>query len=103
MKRIVLALCASGLALAASMAGAGEEAIELRDAPGRDLTLARCVICHSVDYIEANAPVMDRALWHKTIRKMIDRYGAPITDEDAATILDYLAAQYSKVDSTLAE
>ncbi len=38
---------------------------------------------------------MDRALWQKTIRKMVDRYGAPVTDEDAATILDYLTAQYS--------
>ncbi len=96
MKRSAIALCAGWFALAAGLAPAGEESIVLRDAPGRDLTLARCVICHSVDYIEANAPVMDRALWQKTIRKMIDRYGAPITEEDARQILDYLATQYSQ-------
>lgn len=95
MKRLALVLCISGLALGAGVSFAGEEAIVLRDAPGRDLTLARCAICHSVDYIETNAPVMDRAGWEKTIRKMIDRYGAPITDADAREILDYLGAQYS--------
>ena len=95
MKRVRVALCAGWLAVVAGTGRAGEETVVLRDAPGRDLTLARCVICHSVDYIEANAPVMDRALWQKTIRKMVDRYGAPVTDEDASTILDYLTAQYS--------
>lgn len=95
MKPLTPLLLTGWLALAAVVSMAGEEAIVLRDAPGRDLTLARCVICHSVDYIESNAPVMDRALWQKTIRKMIDRYGAPITDDDAREILDYLATQYS--------
>lgn len=95
MKSLALALCASWLAFAAGAATAGEGAIVLHDAPGRDLTLARCVICHSVDYIESNAPVMDRAGWQKAIRKMIDRYGAPITDDDARVILDYLSAHYS--------
>ena len=81
--------------LAAGPTLAGEEALALREAPGRDLTLARCAICHSVDYIETNATVMDRAGWKKTIRKMIDRYGAAISDADARRILDYLGAQYS--------
>ena len=95
MKRLAVVLCGGWLAFFAGVATAGEEQTVLRDAPGRDLTLARCVICHSVDYIEANAPVMDRALWQKTIRKMIDRYGAPVTEEDAGIILEYLATQYT--------
>jgi len=38
---------------------------------------------------------MNRAAWQKTIQKMRDRFGAPITDEEASQILDYLAANYS--------
>jgi len=71
------------------------EVTALRDGEGRDLTVGRCIICHSVEYIPANAPAMDRAAWQKTIQKMKDRFGAPITDQEAKQILDYLAANYS--------
>jgi mono/diheme cytochrome c family protein len=67
----------------------------LREGEGRDLTVGRCVICHSVEYIPANAPAMDRAAWQKSIQKMKDRFGAPITDAEAKQILDYLSANYS--------
>jgi len=35
---------------------------------------------------------MNRAAWQKTIQKMKDRFGAPLTDEEATQILDYLDA-----------
>jgi sulfite dehydrogenase (cytochrome) subunit B len=73
----------------------GEETIQLQDAPGRDLTTGRCIICHSLEYIPSNAPAMNRAAWQKTIQKMKDRFGAPITDEEAKQILDYLDGSYS--------
>ena len=66
----------------------------LTDAPGHDIVATRCVACHSLDYITMNAPVLDRAGWEKTIRKMIDRFGAPISDEEARQILDYVAQNY---------
>ncbi|MBV8974381.1 MAG: hypothetical protein JOY74_04595 [Sinobacteraceae bacterium] len=68
---------------------------ELREGPGRDLTVGRCIVCHSVEYIPSNAPAMNRAGWQKSIQKMKDRFGAPITDEEAKQILDYLDANYS--------
>jgi mono/diheme cytochrome c family protein len=74
---------------------AGGEAVELKDGPARDLTVGRCIICHSVEYIPSNAPAMNRAAWAKTLQKMKDRFGAPITDEEAKAILDYLDASYS--------
>ena len=76
------------------------EITELKDAPGRDLTVGRCIICHSVEYIPANAPAMDRAAWQKTVQKMRERFGAPITDDEAKQILDYLAANYSEKKSS---
>lgn len=83
------ALCCAGLAVAA-----GEESLRLQDAPGRDLVVARCSVCHSVDYVQMNAPTLDRAGWEKSVRKMIDTFGAPISEADAKSILDYLAANY---------
>ena len=92
-------LVLSSLALAGACgllwAAAGEETIQLKDAPGRDLTTGRCIICHSLEYIPSNAPAMNRAAWQKTIQKMKDRFGAPMTDEEAKQILDYLDGSYS--------
>ncbi len=78
-----------------SSAWAGEETIQLEGAPGLELTAARCVICHSLDYIQMNAVVMNRAGWEKSVRKMIDRFGAPISEQEARIILDYLETYYS--------
>jgi sulfite dehydrogenase (cytochrome) subunit B len=87
------ALVLGGL-FSAAPALAGEETIRLTDAPGHDMVATHCVTCHSLDYITMNAPVLDRAGWEKTIRKMIDRFGAPISDEEVRQILDYVATNY---------
>lgn len=86
----VLALAAVGVP-----ALADEEAIQLREGSGRDLTAARCAICHSLDYIPNNAPVLERVGWQKEIQKMRERLACPITDEEAQQILDYLAGSYA--------
>ncbi|HEX7115871.1 MAG TPA: cytochrome c [Steroidobacter sp.] len=82
-------------AITGAAASAGEESVQLKDGPGRELTAARCTICHSVDYIEMVSPAMNRAAWEKSLRKMIDTFGAPITEEEARQILDYLSEHYS--------
>jgi cytochrome c5 len=99
MRRVTGVLCTMLAAFAAGRAQTHEQAIDeraiaLRDAPGRELTSAYCATCHSLDYIEMNAVVLDRAGWEKSVRKMIDRFGAPIPEEDTRRILDYLAENY---------
>ena len=91
---VLSALVLTGL-YAAPHAAAGAELVQLKDGPGRDLTVGRCIICHSLDYIPGNAPAMNRAAWQKTVQKMRDRFGAPLTDAEAQAILDYLDASYS--------
>ena len=78
-----------------TLAQAGEETIQLKSAATGDLTAARCAMCHSLDYIQMNAAVLDRAGWERSVRKMIDRFGAPISDDEARQIIDYLAKHYS--------
>ena len=41
---------------------ASQETIQLKESPGRDLTAARCVTCHSVHYLQLNTEFMDYAL-----------------------------------------
>jgi hypothetical protein len=83
-----------GVLLAALASGTSEESIRLQDAPGRDLVIARCSVCHSVDYVPMNAPVFDRTGWQKSVRKMIDVFGAPISEDDANRIVEYLGNNY---------
>ena len=91
---VALAWIAAG-ALAAAPSPDDEATVRLKDGPGGELTMARCAICHSLEYIPANAPAMDRGGWQKDIQKMRERFGAPISDAEAQQILDYLAANYS--------
>jgi sulfite dehydrogenase (cytochrome) subunit B len=92
---VVLVLAAVLAGVCAAPGATAQEVTELKDGTGRDLTVGRCILCHSVEYIPGNAPAMNRAAWQKTIQKMKDRFGAPITDEEAKQILDYLDANYS--------
>jgi sulfite dehydrogenase (cytochrome) subunit B len=82
--------------LLANVAAGGEETIALKTAPGSELVTGRCIVCHSLDYIEMNAPLMNGAGWEKTVRKMIDKFGAPISDDEAKQIAGYLAKNYSE-------
>ena len=89
-------VAAVAVALATPLWAADDEgSVQLKDGPGKDLTSGRCVICHSLEYIPSNAPAMDRAAWQKTVQKMRERFGAPISDEEAKSILDYLSATYA--------
>jgi mono/diheme cytochrome c family protein len=88
---------ALGLLLAtASLALAGEDAVALKDAPGRDVVLRTCIGCHSLDYVQMNAPFLDAKGWEAEVRKMMKAYGAPVPEEDVAEIVKYLAGNYGK-------
>ncbi|GAC1334086.1 MAG: hypothetical protein NVSMB26_16220 [Beijerinckiaceae bacterium] len=80
--------------LPALPAFAGEDAITLKEGPGRDVVLNNCTACHSLDYVQTNAPFPTQKVWDAEVTKMIKVYGAPIDDADAKIIVDYLAKNY---------
>jgi hypothetical protein len=84
------------LLLATGTALADESRIELRDAPGRDLVVANCRLCHSLDYIQMNSLFLERRGWEASVNKMINVMGAPIKAEDVPSIVDYLNRAYGK-------
>ena len=67
---------------------------ELAAGEGRDLVAGACGGCHSTVYITMQPP-LPRAAWDATVHKMIRAFGAPIAEDVAGRIVDYLAAHYS--------
>jgi len=84
------------LFLVAGPLWADEAAVRLRDGEGRQLVEANCVMCHSLDYIPMNSPILDRKGWEASVNKMIKVMGAPVSENDARSIVDYLSAHYGK-------
>ncbi|MFM7624942.1 MAG: c-type cytochrome [Gammaproteobacteria bacterium] len=62
--------------------------------PGRELFVAHCSSCHSIDYIRMHAPFGTRALWEASVAKMRNAFKAPVNDEDARAIVEYLTVAY---------
>ncbi len=67
---------------------------QLKPGPGLDKVSTLCNICHSLDYITMQ-PQFPRGTWTAEVNKMIKVMGAPINEDDAKTIIDYLATNYS--------
>ena len=84
------------VALTGAGALAAETPVLLKEAPGRTTVENMCGGCHSLDYIRINAPFMNRQAWTAEVNKMINAFAAPIPQNDAAAIIDYLAANYGE-------
>jgi len=65
----------------------------LKIGPGVEVTRQQCVSCHSTDYIVMQ-PRGNARQWDGVVTKMIKVFGAPVSDQDAKTIVEYLATKY---------
>ncbi len=65
----------------------------LKDGPGKDKVITLCAICHTPDYIPMQ-PRLPAKTWDAEVHKMIKAFGAPINEEDAKVIINYLATEY---------
>jgi len=106
MKKIILLGIIAAMAAGLAYAGTDDTVhsinlptiiTELKAGEGKDRAAIFCNICHSLDYITMQ-PVFSRAQWTATVNKMIKVMGAPIGEEDAKIILNYLVKNYGKGD-----
>ena len=67
--------------------------VALKPGPGLDKVSTLCNICHSLNYITMQPP-FPRTTWTAEVNKMINVMGAPINEDDAKTIINYLVANY---------
>lgn len=65
----------------------------LKDAPGREVLLTQCLLCHSLDYISSQPP-MAAENWKKIVQKMQKTFGAPLPDAQVDAVVAYLATNY---------
>ncbi len=79
---------------------AGETVIELpaetatyKPAKGVELAQAFCVQCHSVEYT-AIQPPMPMKFWEAEVKKMREKYFAPVPVEMDAKLVEYLVSAY---------
>jgi len=50
-----------------------------------------CLFCHTARYVSMQ-PGLSKAVWQKEVKKMVDVYGAPISEADQVLIVEYLVA-----------
>src|SRR4051812_4219686 len=65
--------------------------VELPPGPGRETVTVTCVICHTTRYITIQ-PRFSRVAWTAEVDKMRKTFGAPLTDAQAAEVVNYLVA-----------
>jgi mono/diheme cytochrome c family protein len=104
MNRFLPALLAStlGVVFAASVAArpvtyeVPAETATFKPGPNLEAAQGNCGACHSSDYIltQPQGPKFKKDFWNAEVTKMIKVYGAPISDADAAAIVDYLKSNY---------
>lgn len=71
-----------------------ENPAELIDAPGLEQLMANCLACHTAQPILTHNG-FSAQVWETEVQKMRDTFGAEISDEDAARIVEYLQQNYS--------
>jgi cytochrome c len=71
----------------------GQAQDKLTSGPGSTLTENKCKICHELQHIRRTP--LSRGEWADNLKNMRER-GTPMTDEELAVILDYLATYYSR-------
>ncbi len=73
-----------------------EEVAAFKAGPGVEAARNNCLACHSADYIttQPTGAKFGKEFWTAEVTKMIKVFGAPIVDDDAKAIIDYLAATH---------
>lgn len=66
-----------------------------RQGPGVELATAFCLNCHSTEYCESQ-PALPEKYWDGTVKKMKEKFGAPLPDEAMAPLVKYLTGAYGK-------
>lgn len=68
---------------------------ELAQGEGLEIVRIYCRFCHSTAYI-AMQPALSSAVWEGVVNKMINTYGAPISEDSAKQIVSYLRMYYTQ-------
>ena len=65
---------------------------QLPEAPERALVQARCLLCHTGEYVTMQR--LTEKQWQATVDKM-RKFGSPATDEEAKAMVSYLSRYWT--------
>lgn len=69
------------------------ETPKMKTAPGADLVMGQCIICHSTEYFTTQPPLAPAA-WKAIVEKMQKKFGASLPAGQVDALVDYLAKSY---------
>jgi cytochrome c len=69
------------------------ETAAFKPGAGGQMAKAQCLTCHSADYVSMQPP-KGLDFWQAEVKKMKDKYGAPIPAEEMDNLAAYLAGTY---------
>lgn len=95
---LLLAACdgAPGATFADASITLPDDPNELPDLPGRDVVEANCTACHSPSTM-LQQPKVSREKWESIVGKMRKLYKAPVDDDAARQVVDYMVAMQGDV------
>ncbi len=64
-----------------------------RKGEGMLLAQALCLNCHSTEYCSMQPPLPEK-YWDATLKKMVEKFGAPVPPETMPALLKYLVTAY---------
>ncbi len=64
---------------------------EIAEGPNVNTYRNGCLLCHTARYVSMQ-PRFSKTVWQNEVKKMVDAYGAPISEADQALIVEYLVA-----------
>jgi cytochrome c5 len=64
---------------------------EVAQGPNVEIYSKNCLICHTARYVSMQ-PRFSKTVWQNEVKKMVDTYGASISETDQTLIVEYLVA-----------
>src|SRR6185295_20411925 len=65
------------------------ETTAFKPGTGAEIANGQCLTCHSVEYVSMQ-PLMSKTFWAGSVKKMREKYGAPIPEDQVEPLLVYL-------------
>jgi cytochrome c551/c552 len=71
------------------------ETAAFKPGTGSEIANGQCLICHSVEYVTMQPP-LPRAYWTASVKKMREKFGAPLPPEQVEAVVNYLVRNYGQ-------
>ena len=90
---VVLLTLAGPLSAAVVKIELPPETHSFKPGTGSELANGQCLVCHSVEYVFTQPP-QPRTYWASSVKKMREKFGAQIPEEQVEPLVSYLTKNY---------